>query len=120
MDPHLGFGGCRSRSWMRPLLSGPWGNGGDQEMGLENQINPRAAASAESPNPDQPGVKWVASSVPRQSRFTPAVAWLSKAERSKPLEKSWLHPPIHPAWALPPAFPPRSALSIPNPKGIEG
>lgn len=64
------------------------GNGSNQEMGLENQINleaPRDGASAESPHPDQHGVKWVASPVLHQS-FFPVVAWLSKAERNKLLE----------------------------------
>lgn len=66
--------------------------GGNQEMSLENQIKPRAGASAESPNPSKHGVKWEASPVPCQSHFAPAVAQLNKAESSILLEKPHLHP----------------------------
>lgn len=52
-------------------------------MGLENQMNPRSGASAESPGCDQHGVELAPPSVLGQNHFNPA-----GAERSKAPEKT--------------------------------
>ena len=87
MHPRLGFWGMQLMD--QTLLNTSLGHGCDQVMGLENHLDLGPGASAESREAGKHGVKQAASSALCQSllHHIDTMVWLSKAERSKVLEK---------------------------------
>lgn len=102
------------------LLSTSLGHGCDQVMGLENQLDLGAGASAESPEAGKHGLKQAALLALLQSLLyhVDTMVWLSKVERSKVLEKLSCTPLMSSPGSAACVHTPLS-LSIPAPKGPE-
>lgn len=118
IHPYLGFGGMQLMG--QTLLSTSLGHGCDQVMGLENQLDLGAGASAESPGAGKHGLKQAALLALFLSLLyhVDTMVWLSKVERSKVLEKlSCIHLMSSPGSAA--CVPTPLSLSIPAPKGPE-